>query len=167
MESDTRANWDLGDVIQRGNEDSKRTTNRTNHHTTKQVRKDRRQECVLLVSESQSTRKTEAKTQQSRSNSFTKINPSLHHDQLHLIKPESIIPILIFYIISFSYGYTFCFCMQIFNGSKLFDILKGEVVESPYKKCRSWSFECLEKDEEDNKTLELFPLHPEGRSRSS
>ncbi|KAL7607463.1 WUSCHEL-related homeobox 4 [Lactuca sativa] len=44
---------------------------------------------------------------------------------------------------------------------------RGEVVESPYKKCRSWSFECLEKDEEDNKTLELFPLHPEGRSRSS
>ncbi|KAJ0640026.1 putative transcription factor homeobox-WOX family [Helianthus annuus] len=43
----------------------------------------------------------------------------------------------------------------------------GEVVESPYKKCRSWSFECLEKDEEDDKTLELFPLHPEGRSRSS
>ncbi|KAL8230924.1 hypothetical protein R6Q57_000702 [Mikania cordata] len=39
---------------------------------------------------------------------------------------------------------------------------RGEVVESPYKKCRSWSFE-LEKDEEDNKTLELFPLHPEGR----
>nr|XP_043617665.1 WUSCHEL-related homeobox 4-like [Erigeron canadensis] len=45
---------------------------------------------------------------------------------------------------------------------------RGEVVESPYKKCRSWSFECLEKDDqEDNKTLELFPLHPEGRSRSS
>ncbi|KAJ9567713.1 hypothetical protein OSB04_003679 [Centaurea solstitialis] len=47
---------------------------------------------------------------------------------------------------------------------------RGEVVESPYKKCRSWSFECLEKDdheEEDNKTLELFPLHPEGRSRST
>ncbi|PWA77303.1 Homeodomain-containing protein [Artemisia annua] len=44
---------------------------------------------------------------------------------------------------------------------------RGEVVESPYKKCRSWSFESLEKDEEDNKTLELFPLHPEGRSRSS
>ncbi|KAL8257100.1 hypothetical protein R6Q59_029141 [Mikania micrantha] len=45
---------------------------------------------------------------------------------------------------------------------------KGEVVESPYKKCRSWSFEFLDqKDEEDDKTLELFPLHPEGRSRSS
>ncbi|XP_071712128.1 WUSCHEL-related homeobox 4-like [Rutidosis leptorrhynchoides] len=46
---------------------------------------------------------------------------------------------------------------------------RGEVVESPYKKCRSWSFECLEKDndQEDNKTLELFPLHPEGISRSS
>ncbi|KVI06679.1 WUSCHEL-related homeobox 4-like [Cynara cardunculus var. scolymus] len=45
---------------------------------------------------------------------------------------------------------------------------RGEVVESPYKKCRSWSFECLDKDhEEDNKTLELFPLHPEGRSRCS
>lgn len=48
--------------------------------------------------------------------------------------------------------------------------LKGDVVESPYKKCRSWSFDqCLDEkdDEEDNKTLELFPLHPEGRSRSS
>ncbi|XP_076908879.1 WUSCHEL-related homeobox 4-like [Bidens hawaiensis] len=47
---------------------------------------------------------------------------------------------------------------------------RGEVVESPYKKCRSWSFDqqCLDqKDEEEDgnhKTLELFPLHPEGRS---
>ncbi|EEF52371.1 WUSCHEL-related homeobox 4 [Ricinus communis] len=52
---------------------------------------------------------------------------------------------------------------------------KGEVLEkdedSPYKrKCRSWGFECLELEEsrsscreEGDRTLELFPLHPEGR----
>nr|WEX29575.1 WUSCHEL-like homeobox 4 [Paeonia suffruticosa] len=39
---------------------------------------------------------------------------------------------------------------------------------SPYKrKVRSWGFECVEevrcRDEEGDKTLELFPLHPEGR----
>lgn len=49
---------------------------------------------------------------------------------------------------------------------------------SPYKrKCRSWGFECLvedysrlcydnnkeEEEEEGDRTLELFPLHPEGR----
>ncbi|PSS31444.1 WUSCHEL-related homeobox like [Actinidia chinensis var. chinensis] len=36
------------------------------------------------------------------------------------------------------------------------------------KKCRSWTFEGLEEEkrfckEEGDKTLELFPLHPEGR----
>ncbi|XP_057503573.1 WUSCHEL-related homeobox 4-like [Actinidia eriantha] len=42
--------------------------------------------------------------------------------------------------------------------------------DSPYKrKCRTWTFESLEEDkgsccrEEGDKTLELFPLHPEGR----
>ncbi|GLT34214.1 hypothetical protein SLA2020_087410 [Shorea laevis] len=54
---------------------------------------------------------------------------------------------------------------------------RGEVVErneenSPYKrKCRSWSFESLEEEscrssspkEDEHRTLELFPLHPEGR----
>ncbi|GLT93522.1 hypothetical protein SLE2022_113120 [Rubroshorea leprosula] len=52
---------------------------------------------------------------------------------------------------------------------------RGELMErdqgdSPYKrKWRSWSFECLEEEsrlsckDEDNRTLELFPLHPEGR----
>ncbi|XP_020207572.1 WUSCHEL-related homeobox 4 [Cajanus cajan] len=53
---------------------------------------------------------------------------------------------------------------------------RGEVVErdyeedSPYKKkCRRWVFECLEGEsklaceEEEHRTLELFPLHPEGR----
>ncbi|XP_027356148.1 WUSCHEL-related homeobox 4-like isoform X1 [Abrus precatorius] len=53
---------------------------------------------------------------------------------------------------------------------------RGEVVEgdneedSPYKKkCRRWVFECLEEqsrlqgEEEEHRTLELFPLHPEGR----
>ncbi|XP_044510791.1 WUSCHEL-related homeobox 4-like isoform X2 [Mangifera indica] len=34
--------------------------------------------------------------------------------------------------------------------------------DSPCKrKCRSWTFECLE--DEGDRTLELFPLHPEGR----
>ncbi|TKY57840.1 WUSCHEL-related homeobox 4 [Spatholobus suberectus] len=51
---------------------------------------------------------------------------------------------------------------------------RGEVVEreeedSPSKKCRSWAFEYLEDQswsswkEEEHRTLELFPLHPEGR----
>ncbi|BAT82642.1 WUSCHEL-related homeobox 4-like [Vigna umbellata] len=51
---------------------------------------------------------------------------------------------------------------------------RGEVVErdeedSPLKKCRSWAFEYLEDQswsswkEEEHRTLELFPLHPEGR----
>jgi len=57
--------------------------------------------------------------------------------------------------------------------------LQGEVVDreeeegSPYKKkCRRWVFDCLEEqsmssssvcEEEEFRTLELFPLHPEGR----
>ncbi|KAL6995472.1 Wuschel-related homeobox [Sarracenia purpurea var. burkii] len=50
--------------------------------------------------------------------------------------------------------------------------LRGQVdreEDIPYKrKCRTWTFECLEEDEryfkeEGDKTLELFPLHPEGR----
>lgn len=54
-----------------------------------------------------------------------------------------------------------------------FLFLQGEVVreeDSPYKrKCRGWTYEYLEEEEkrncrEDNgdRTLELFPLHPEG-----
>ncbi|KAL3505137.1 hypothetical protein ACH5RR_034978 [Cinchona calisaya] len=48
----------------------------------------------------------------------------------------------------------------------------GREEDSPYKrKCRSWTFECLEEDKRYNcrdhdqgdKTLELFPLHPEKR----
>lgn len=41
--------------------------------------------------------------------------------------------------------------------------------DSPYKrKCRSWTFECLEEDkrccrDKGDRTLELFPLHPENR----
>ncbi|KAK7291106.1 hypothetical protein RIF29_05995 [Crotalaria pallida] len=43
--------------------------------------------------------------------------------------------------------------------------------DSPFKKCRRWVFEYLELEEhswssckvEEQKTLELFPLHPEGR----
>lgn len=51
---------------------------------------------------------------------------------------------------------------------------QGEVMErdqedSPLKKIRSWPFEYLEEKNwsickvEEHKTLELFPLHPEGR----
>ncbi|KAL3514465.1 hypothetical protein ACH5RR_027182 [Cinchona calisaya] len=45
----------------------------------------------------------------------------------------------------------------------------GKEEDSPYKrKCRSWTFECLDEDkrycrDEGNRTLELFPLHPENR----
>lgn len=38
--------------------------------------------------------------------------------------------------------------------------------ESPYKKCRGWTFECTEEKtfrDDGDKTLELFPLRPEGR----
>ena len=54
-------------------------------------------------------------------------------------------------------------------------MLQGELEreeDSPYKrKCRSWGFESLEeesrscKEAEGDRTLELFPLHPEGRWR--
>ncbi|KAK7311077.1 hypothetical protein RJT34_08970 [Clitoria ternatea] len=50
---------------------------------------------------------------------------------------------------------------------------KGEVVEGeqedwPLKKCRSWAFEYMDQSlsswkEEEHRTLQLFPLHPEGR----
>lgn len=50
--------------------------------------------------------------------------------------------------------------------------LEREQEDSPYKrKCRSWGFESLEeesrscKEAEGDRTLELFPLHPEGRWR--
>ncbi|KAF5444898.1 hypothetical protein F2P56_033990 [Juglans regia] len=49
--------------------------------------------------------------------------------------------------------------------------LERDQEDSPYKrKCRSWGFESLEEEsckiyckEEEDRTLELFPLHPEGR----
>lgn len=51
--------------------------------------------------------------------------------------------------------------------------MKRDQGDSPFKKCRSWAFEYLEdqswslmykeEEEEEHKTLELFPLHPEGR----
>ncbi|MED6118494.1 Wuschel- homeobox [Stylosanthes scabra] len=65
-----------------------------------------------------------------------------------------------------------------FAPSLSFETSRGEVIErdhedSPYKKCRSWVFEYMEDQswssssssskEEEHKTLELFPLHPEGR----
>ncbi|KAF8404987.1 hypothetical protein HHK36_009882 [Tetracentron sinense] len=46
---------------------------------------------------------------------------------------------------------------------------EGREEDRNYKrKCRSWGIECFEEDsrlcgEEGDKTLELFPLHPEGR----
>ncbi|KAK7321678.1 hypothetical protein VNO77_32542 [Canavalia gladiata] len=50
------------------------------------------------------------------------------------------------------------------------DIVEREEEDSPMKKCRSWGFEYLEEQrwwsswkEEEHRTLELFPLHPEGR----
>ncbi|KAJ1431037.1 Homeobox-like domain superfamily [Sesbania bispinosa] len=52
-------------------------------------------------------------------------------------------------------------------------LVERDEEDSPYKKCRRWVFECLEdqqsrltggnKEEEEHRTLELFPLHPEGR----
>lgn len=56
-------------------------------------------------------------------------------------------------------------------------VLQGEVVgtveeDSPYKKkCRNWGFEGFQEEqsggpcnkEHQHTTLELFPLHPEGR----
>ena len=45
----------------------------------------------------------------------------------------------------------------------------GREEDSPNKrKCKSWTFETVEENnryyrEEGDKTLELFPLHPEGR----
>lgn len=53
------------------------------------------------------------------------------------------------------------------------EIIRDE--DSPYKrKCRSWAFEFFEEDQGElscrdlqapgeDRTLELFPLHPEGR----
>nr|QEU57409.1 WUSCHEL-related homeobox 4 [Panax ginseng] len=40
-----------------------------------------------------------------------------------------------------------------------------ELEKSPIfkKKCRTWSFESMEEEEHKNKTLKLFPLHPELR----
>ncbi|KAI8549951.1 hypothetical protein RHMOL_Rhmol06G0065300 [Rhododendron molle] len=48
---------------------------------------------------------------------------------------------------------------------------RSAVEEGPYKrKCRTWTFEGLGEDkmyckEEGDKTLELFPLHPEGKMK--
>ncbi|KAG8494133.1 hypothetical protein CXB51_011809 [Gossypium anomalum] len=50
------------------------------------------------------------------------------------------------------------------------EIMERSDEDSPYKrKCKSWSFEYLDEQsispckEQENRTLELFPLHPEGR----
>ncbi|CAL0305809.1 unnamed protein product [Lupinus luteus] len=51
-------------------------------------------------------------------------------------------------------------------------VVERDVDDSSYKKCRRWGFECLEEqrwtlikeeEEEHRTTLELFPLHPEGK----
>ncbi|KAE9603606.1 hypothetical protein Lal_00001639 [Lupinus albus] len=52
------------------------------------------------------------------------------------------------------------------------EVVGRDVIDIPYKKCRRWEFECLEEqswpsikeeEEEHRTTLELFPLHPEGK----
>lgn len=48
-------------------------------------------------------------------------------------------------------------------------VMERDQEDSPLKKSRSWPFEYLEEKNwsmckvEEHKTLELFPLHPEGR----
>lgn len=54
VESDAGAATDPGGVVQAGNENAVRRSNPTHHRAAPQVREDRREERVLLVSESQS-----------------------------------------------------------------------------------------------------------------
>ncbi|KAG8499251.1 hypothetical protein CXB51_005715 [Gossypium anomalum] len=60
----------------------------------------------------------------------------------------------------------------VLNSPPITTITLNTREDGPYKrKCRSWSFEYIEKKadhrlhlkEEETRTLELFPLHPEGR----
>lgn len=62
---------------------------------------------------------------------------------------------------------------NVFRGnlSSQGQVERSVVEEGPYKrKCRTWTFEGLGEDkryckEEGDKTLELFPLHPEGKMK--
>ena len=65
MEPDAGADRDIGDAVQRRDANSKCPADRADHSTAWQVRQDRREECVLLVSKPQSTRETKAEAQQS------------------------------------------------------------------------------------------------------
>ena len=65
MEPDAGADRDIGDAVQRRDANSKCPADRADHSTAWQVRQDRREECVLLVPEPQSTRETKAEAQQS------------------------------------------------------------------------------------------------------
>ncbi|TYJ46001.1 hypothetical protein E1A91_A02G093500v1 [Gossypium mustelinum] len=60
----------------------------------------------------------------------------------------------------------------VLNSPPITTITLNNSEDGPYKrKCRSWSFEYIEEEsgssssfkEEETRTLELFPLHPEGR----
>ncbi|KAG4931616.1 hypothetical protein AAZX31_17G227700 [Glycine max] len=59
-----------------------------------------------------------------------------------------------------------CSVITTLDTTKRGEIVEREEEDSPLKKCRSWAFEYLEDQrEEEHRTLELFPLHPEGRRR--
>ena len=64
MESYARTDRHIGDVVQRRDANSECSTDRADHCPAWKVRQDRREERVLLVSESQSTRETKAEAQQ-------------------------------------------------------------------------------------------------------
>ncbi|KAL2318530.1 hypothetical protein Fmac_032406 [Flemingia macrophylla] len=62
-----------------------------------------------------------------------------------------------------------CSVITTFDTTKRGEVEEREKEDSPLKKCRSWAFEYMEDQtwsswkEEGHRTLELFPLHPEGR----
>ncbi|KAG4962477.1 hypothetical protein AAZX31_14G081700 [Glycine max] len=57
-----------------------------------------------------------------------------------------------------------CCVITTMDTTKRGEVVEREEEDSPLKKCRSWAFEYLEDQrEEEHRTLELFPLHPEGR----
>ena len=66
MESDAGADRDIGDAVQRRDANSKCPADRADHSTAWQVRQDRREECVLLVSESQGQAEAEAEARNCR-----------------------------------------------------------------------------------------------------
>ncbi|KAK7383158.1 hypothetical protein VNO78_28829 [Psophocarpus tetragonolobus] len=64
-----------------------------------------------------------------------------------------------------------CSVITSLDTTKRSEVVEREEEDSPMKKCRSCAFEYLEDQswssscnkEEEHRTLELFPLHPEGR----